>query len=40
MNPNLHYAEAIHGRLTGRGIGVIDTLQLVEVALRANALEQ
>jgi hypothetical protein len=32
MNPNLQYAQAIHGRVTGRGIGIIDTLHLVEVA--------
>jgi hypothetical protein len=37
MNPNLQYAQAIHGRVTGRGIGIIDTLHLVEVA-RAIAL--
>jgi Alginate lyase len=32
MNPHLRYAQAIHGRFTGRGIGVIDTIHLVEVA--------
>jgi hypothetical protein len=32
MNANLQYAQAIHGRVTGRGIGIIDTLHLVEVA--------
>jgi hypothetical protein len=32
MNPHLQYAQAIHGRVTGRGIGIIDTLHLVEVA--------
>ena len=32
MNPNLLYAQAISGRFTGRGIGIIDTLHLVEVA--------
>jgi alginate lyase len=31
MNPNLQYAQAIHGRTTGRGIGIIDTIHLVEV---------
>jgi hypothetical protein len=31
MNPNLQYAQAIHGRTTGRGTGIIDTIQLVEV---------
>jgi hypothetical protein len=32
MNPDLQYAQAIHGRSTGRGTGVIDTIHLVEVA--------
>jgi hypothetical protein len=32
MNPNLQYAQAIHGRSTGRGTGIIDTIHLVEVA--------
>jgi hypothetical protein len=32
MSPNLQYAQAIHGRTTGRGIGIIDTIHLVEVA--------
>src|SRR6266542_2847778 len=32
MNPNLQYAQAIHGRFTGRGIGIIDTIHLIEVA--------
>lgn len=31
MNPNLLYAQAIKGRFTGRGIGIIDTIQLMEV---------
>ncbi|SJZ46455.1 alginate lyase family protein [Sediminibacterium ginsengisoli] len=31
MNPNLLYAQAIKGRYTGRGIGIIDTIHLVEV---------
>ena len=31
MNPNLQFAQAIHGRTTGRGTGVIDTIHLVEV---------
>jgi len=39
MNPNLEYAQAIHGRSTGRGIGIIDTLHLVEVARAATLLE-
>jgi hypothetical protein len=31
MNPNLQFAQAIKGRFTGRGIGIIDTIQLMEV---------
>ena len=31
MNPSLLYAQAIKGRATGRGIGIIDTIQLMEV---------
>lgn len=40
MNPNLEYAQAIHGRNTGRSIGIIDTVHLVEVAQAALILEQ
>ena len=32
MNPSLLYAQAIKGRFTGRGVGIIDTIHLVEVA--------
>lgn len=32
MNPSLLYSQAIKGRFTGRGIGIIDTIQLIEVA--------
>jgi len=32
MNPSLLYAQAIQGRFTGRSIGIIDTIQLLEVA--------
>jgi hypothetical protein len=32
MNPHLEHAQAILGVNTGRGIGIIDTLHLVEVA--------
>lgn len=31
MNSNLLFAQAIKGRVTGRGIGIIDTIHLVEV---------
>lgn len=40
MNPHLLYAQAIKGRVTGRGIGIIDTLHLVEVARAITALEK
>ena len=39
MNPNLQYSQAIKGRFTGRGIGIIDTIHLVEVARAVPALE-
>ena len=40
MNPDLMYAQAIKGRVTGRGIGIIDTLHLVEVAKAIQVLEE
>ena len=39
MNPHLKFAQAIKGRVTGRGIGIIDTIHLVEVARAIDALE-
>ena len=39
MNPNLQFAQAIHGRFTGRGIGIIDTIHLVEVAQAVEVLK-
>jgi len=39
MNPNLEHAQAIIGVNTGRGIGVIDTLHLVEVARAVSVLK-
>jgi len=39
MNPNLQYAQAIHGRVTGRGTGIIDTVHLVEVARALEVIE-
>lgn len=39
MNPNLQYAQAIKGITTGRGIGIIDTIHLVEVARAVEVLE-
>jgi hypothetical protein len=32
MNPSLLYAQAIKGKVTGRGTGIIDTIHLLEVA--------
>jgi hypothetical protein len=39
MNPNLEHAQAIFGINKGRGIGIIDTLHLVEVARAIAVLE-
>jgi hypothetical protein len=39
LNPNLQYAQAISGRSTGRGIGIIDTVHLVEVARAFEVLQ-
>ncbi len=39
MNPNLQFAQAIKGRATGRGIGIIDTIQLMEVVQGLLAME-
>lgn len=40
MNPNLDHAQAIIGVNTGRGIGVIDTLHLVEVVRAVGVLRK
>src|SRR4051795_6505582 len=40
MNPSLQYAQAIHGRFTGRGTGIIDTIHLVEVVRAAEVLDR
>ena len=39
MNPSLKYAQAIPGRTPGRGMGIIDTLHLIEVPLAIEAME-
>lgn len=39
MNPNLLYAQAIKGRYTGRGIGIIDGIHLMEVAQSVRIFE-
>jgi hypothetical protein len=38
MSPHLKYAQAIKGRVTGRGVGIIDTVHLIEVARAASVL--
>ncbi len=40
MNPHLLYAQAIKGRFSGRGIGIIDTIHLIEIAKSIMFLEQ
>ena len=40
MNPNLEYAQAIFGVSKGRGIGIIDTIHLTEVAQSARLLQK
>lgn len=40
MRPNLQYAQAIKGVATGRGIGIIDTVHLMEVAQSLRKLEE
>jgi hypothetical protein len=40
MSPHLKYAQAIPGVSPGRGIGIIDTLHLVEVPLAICAMEK
>ena len=40
MNPDLQYAQAIPGVSTGRGIGIIDTLHLIEVPKAVEAMEK
>lgn len=40
MNPSLLYAQAIKGIATGRGIGIIDTIHLIEVMQSLMRLEE
>jgi hypothetical protein len=40
MNPTLLYAQAIKGRVTGRGIGIIDMIQMIEVAQSLRVIEK
>ena len=40
MNPHLQYAQAIPGVSSGRGIGIIDTLHLIEIPPAIEALQK
>lgn len=40
MNPHLDYAQAIPGITSGRGIGIIDTLHLIEIPKAVQTLEK
>jgi len=40
MNPHLLYAQAIKGRVTGRGVGIIDTIHLIEVTRSIKTLAE
>jgi hypothetical protein len=40
MSPHLQFAQAIKGRNTGRGIGIIDTIQLMEVIQGLLAMQE
>jgi hypothetical protein len=39
MNPSLQFAQAITGKVTGRGIGIIDTIHLMEVVQGLRVME-
>lgn len=38
MNPSLLYSQAILGSVTGRGVGIIDTIHLIEVSAAIEAM--
>ena len=40
MNPDLKFAQAIKGRYTGRGIGIIDAIHFMEIAQSVIVLEK
>ncbi|PSL47251.1 alginate lyase [Chitinophaga niastensis] len=40
MNPSLLYAQAIKGKATGRGIGIIDTIHFMEVVQALRIMEK
>ena len=39
MNPNLEFSQGVRNKVTGRSYGIIDTLQLVEVARAAGLIQ-
>ncbi len=39
MNPSLMYAQAIKGKVTGRAVGIIDLIQMMEVAQAVRVFE-
>ncbi|WP_051250965.1 alginate lyase family protein [Paenibacillus harenae] len=39
MNPHLRYAQAIPGICSGRGVGIIDTLHLIDIPAAVEAIE-
>ena len=39
MNPSLLYAQAIKGKVTGRGVGIIDMIQMMEVAQGVSVMQ-
>ena len=39
MNPSMLYAQAIRGKVTGRSIGIIDMIQMIEVAQSVYVLQ-
>lgn len=40
MNPNLNFAQAVPGVSPGRGIGIIDTLHIIEIPAAVKAMEK
>jgi hypothetical protein len=39
MNPHLEYGQAIPGRVTGRGIGIIETVKFKQIIDAMGLLE-
>src|SRR6266540_6590155 len=40
MSPHLRYAQAIRGRVTGRSIGIVDTIHMVEIVQAIRAISE